>query len=298
MVGEVKTMGEERLRVALGDRRYEVETPWGLVPAGFAFGLISQLAVDSHGFVHVAQRADPPLLTFEPGGRLVRAYGAGIVADPHGIATDAADRVLVVDRDAHQILIFDREGTLLSRLGERHVPSWDAPFNHPADVAVAPDGEIWVADGYGNSRVHRFSPDGRLLASFGEPGSGPGQFTTPHAIWIDRRDRVLVADRENDRIQVFDRDGRHLASWGDFYHPMDIFENAHGHILVTDQVPRLSMLDGDGRLIGRCRPALNGAHGIWGGPDGSIFLAEMIPSRITRMRPLDRRPLDRRGDTT
>jgi DNA-binding beta-propeller fold protein YncE len=280
-------MGNGRLRVVLGGRRYEVEAPWGLVPAGFQFGLVSQLAVDSHGYVHVAQRGDPAILLFEPSGRLVHIYGQEILVDPHGIARDAADRILVVDRDAHQILLFDRHGHEQGRLGERHSPAWGEPFNHPTDVAVAADGGIWVADGYGNSRVHRFDPDGRLISSFGEPGKGPGQFTTPHAIWVDRQGRVLVADRENDRVQVFDQEGRHLASWGDLFHPMDIWEDGDGNILVTDQIPRLSLFDPHGSLIGRCRPVLNGAHGVWGAPDGSIFLAEMIPSRVTRLVPLD-----------
>jgi hypothetical protein len=97
---------------------------------------------------------------------------------------------------------------------------------------------------------------------------------------------VLVADRENNRVQIFDLGGGYLSEWRDLYHPMDIYGAADGSILVTDQVPRLSMFAADGTLIGRCRPALNGAHGVWGDEYGNIFLA-MIPSRITKLVPVN-----------
>ena len=150
-------------------------------------------------------------------------------------------------------------------------------------MALAADGEIYVSDGYGNSAVHRFAADGAHLATWGTPGTGPGEFTTPHAVWVDRRDRVLVADRENDRIQVFDREGGYIESWVDFHHPMDITEDDRGRILVSDQIPRLSMLDGDGRLVGRARGVWNGAHGVAANATGDLFLAENKPSRITKL---------------
>ena len=197
----------------------------------------------------------------------------------------------MIDRDAHQIVIFAADGSVLDTIGSRGRPCFGGPFNHPTDAAIASDGEIYVTDGYGNSRVHRFTAKGSLIGSWGEPGKAPGQFSTPHAIWVDRQNRVLVADRENDRVQVFDREGRYLESWTDFFHPMDIFEDADGMIFVTDQVPRVSMLSADGQLVGRSRPAMNGAHGIWGGRDGSIYLAEMIPSRIAKLVPVLSSPL-------
>ena len=119
--------------------------------------------------------------------------------------------------------------------------------------------------------------------SWGNPGAAAGEFTTPHAVWIDAENRVLVADRENNRVQVFDREGTYLTEWHDLYHPMDICGYINGSVLVTDQVPRLSLFSLNGRLIGRCRPALNGAHGAWADRHGNIFLAEMIPSRITKL---------------
>ncbi len=271
------------LVVVMGDRRYRVERPWGELPHDTRLAALSQLAVDSHGRVYAYQRADPPVIVFEPTGAFRAAWGHGLIADAHGIFISADDRVYLVDRDAHQILIFTTEGERLGALGARNAPRFQAPFNHPTDVAVAPDGEIYVSDGYGNSAIHRFSASGEHMTTWGRPGSGPGEFTTPHAIWVDRAERVLVADRENDRVQLFDRDGRFLEAWGDFYHPMDIAEDDRGMILVTDQVPRLSMLSPAGELVGRCRAVWNGAHGVSCNAGGDIFLAEMRPNRVTKL---------------
>jgi peptidylglycine monooxygenase len=134
--------------------------------------------------------------------------------------------------------------------------------------------------------VHRFAANGAHLSTWGSPGSGPGEFSTPHSIWVDQQDRVLVADRENNRIQVFDRGGTYITSWADFYHPMDISEDSAGFIYVSDQIPRLSQLDSDGRLVGRCRPVWNTPHGVACGPDGVIYLTEMNPSSLVRLSPV------------
>lgn len=276
-------MTDEVVFAVMADRRYRVERPWGRLPENVRLTAISQLALDSRGRVYVFQRSEPPVVVFEADGAFAGAWGTGRIADAHGIAISGDDRVFLVDRDAHQVLICRTDGTEIGRLGERHRPRFQAPFNHPTDVAVAPDGCIFVSDGYGNSTVHRFSPDGRHDLTWGRPGRGPGEFTTPHAIWVDGRNRVLVADRENDRVQVFDREGKFLAAWGDFYHPMDIYGDADGRIFVTDQIPRLSMLSPDGELIGRCRGVWNGAHGVWGNAAGDVFLAEIQPTRITKL---------------
>ena len=129
-----------------------------------------------------------------------------------------------------------------------------------------------------------FTAAGEHIGSWGGPGDGPGAFTTPHAVWIDRQDRVLVADRENNRVQLFDRAGAFLGEWRDLYHPMDIYETADGSILVTDQVPRLSRFAPDGRLTGRGRPALN-APTASGATGGQHLPRRDDPSRITKLVP-------------
>lgn len=274
-------------RVRLGSALYEVRPSWCRLPDGGSPAAVSQVAVDSAGRIYALLRADPPVMVFDAGGAYLHSIGAGRVLDSHGICIDAQDRVWVVDRDAHQLLVFDTGGRELFRLGQRGFPEFGAPFNHPTDVAVAPDGEIYVSDGYGNACVHRFTPEGALIGSWGAPGGGPGEFSTPHAVWVHGEDRVLVADRENDRVQVFDRAGGLVAIWPDVYRPMDIAGTAEG-ILVTDQVPRVSLFSIEGRLLGRGRPVLNGAHGIWCAPNGDIYCAEMIPPRITRLQRLHR----------
>ncbi|HTE35107.1 MAG TPA: 6-bladed beta-propeller, partial [Reyranella sp.] len=211
----------------------------------------------------------------------------GALAEPHYINAAADGGILVADRDAHQVLRFDKDGKVVQALGKRHWPSLDAPFNHPTAAAQAPDGEIYVADGYGNSSVHRFAADGSLIRTWGGQGSGPGAFTTPHAIAVDRRGRVLVADRENNRVQVFDRDGNFVAEWGDFYHPMQIWIDDRDLVFVTDQIPRISLLTLDGKLVGRCRGAINGAHGLSGDADGNLYLSELPPQEVTKLERLN-----------
>jgi sugar lactone lactonase YvrE len=277
------------LVVALGGQCYRVERPWGEIPADG--GKVTDVVCDSRGHVFVLLRADcyvdaalPVVIELAPDGRRLAAWGEDIIADGHMLAIGPDDRIHVVDRDAHEIVVFDSSGRRLGGIGKRHEPN--APFNHPCDVAIAPSGDIYVADGYGASRVHRFNPNGDLIATWGAPGNGPGHFSTPHGIWALADGRVAVTDRENDRLQVFSAAGDLLDVWPDFYRPMDIFQDAAGHLYVTDQVPRLSMLARDGKLLARCRPVLNGAHGMWGDAAGNLYLAEMNPSRVTRLSPV------------
>ncbi len=260
---------------------------WARLPAGESFGFLSDLAVDGEGRVHVAQRGtDRPVLVFDRDGTLAGTWGEGQLAEPHYISPGNDGAMLVADRDAHQVLRFDRHGKLVQALGKRHWPSLDAPVNHPTAAAQAADGEIYVADGYGNSSVHRFAADGSVIRTWGGQGSGPGAFTTPHAVAVDRRGRVLVGDRENNRVQLFDREGKYLAEWGDFYHPMQIWIDDRDLVFVTDQIPRISLLTLDGKLVGRCRGAINGAHGLAGDADGNLYLSELPPQEITKLERL------------
>jgi peptidylglycine monooxygenase len=270
--------------VALGSHLYEVHRPWGQLPRGVEFTLVSSVAVDDQDRVYVCQRGDPPVIVFDRDGNFLDSWGSGLIADPHGISYSRDGRIWVVDRDAHQVLAFDDAGRLTSTLGKRNAPRLGRPFNHPTDVAVADDGNVYVADGYGNSRVHIFSSDGTHLLSWGEAGGRDGAFTTPHAIWVDGLGRVLVADRENNRVQLFDGGGSFVTAWPDVYHPMDIYEDDAGITYVTDQIPRLSMFDPSGLLVGRSRPVLYGAHGLWGDSFGDIYLAEGRPTnRLTKL---------------
>ena len=282
-------MTRESLIVALGAQRYRVDRPWGDLPDGP--GRISDVACDAAGRVYVQFRTDPSVDLVSPGivvlsplGRRLAAWGEEVL-DGHMLSVHPDGRVFVVDRDAHEIVIFAPDGRRLGGLGTRHGPG--DPFNAPCDVAFAPDGAIYVADGYGNSRVHRYSAAGEYLGGWGKPGRRGGEFTTPHSVWVLPDGRVLVADRENNRVQVLSPEGAPLGEVGDLHKPMSVHGAPDGGFYVTDQVPRLSLFGADGKLAGRCRPVLNGAHGMWREPaSGVIYLSEQTPNRITRLVPV------------
>jgi sugar lactone lactonase YvrE len=249
------------------------------------------VAVGASGLVAVLQRTDPyteagpdPVVVLTRDGVVMRTFGAGVLADAHKIAADAAGRFWVVDRDAHEIVAFDETGAVVARLGKRHHPL--EPFNHPSDIAFAPEGMIVVADGYAGGRVHVFAGDGRHRHTFGEVGTAPGQFLTVHGIWVTIRSEIVVADRENSRLQVFDMGGKLLRMLDAFHRPSDIWGDAAGRLYISDAVPTLTCLSPDFETIGRCRPVLNGAHGICGSAEGVVYLAEGTPSRISRMVPI------------
>jgi DNA-binding beta-propeller fold protein YncE len=274
--------------MGVGGFVYDVVRPWGVLPGDRTFGLISHVAVDSRDRVYFYQRKDPPILVFDGDGQLLSTWGDRRLRDAHGIYIGADDHVYVCNRDEHEVLKLTAEGKIVLVLGQRGRPALQAPFNHPADVAVAPTGDIYVADGYGNAAIHRFGPEGKHLGSWGTPGAGRGQFTTPHGIWVDARERVLVADRENNRVQLLSPEGDYYGEWTDLYHPMDIYVDNAGTVHVTDQIPRLTMYAPDGRMLARGRPVAMGAHGIWGDSRGNLYLAEVGVHQVTK---LVRRPL-------
>ena len=261
-----------RYILGTGDHTYEAIHPFGKLPSGMAFDNVSHVATDSADRVYAYRRGDTPMMVFDGDGNLLKTWGDGQILDAHGIFITPSDEIYLVDRDAHEVIKFDTDGNVLMRIGNREKPSLHDPFNHPADIAIAPSGEIFIADGYGNSRVHRFTSDGTLIKSWGSRGDGPGQFTTPHGIWVDDRERVYVCDRENNRVQIFTVEGEYIEEWRDFFHPMDIFMDREGTFYVTDQVPRITILNADGELVTRGRTPYNG-HGMWIDTQGNIYLA-------------------------
>jgi hypothetical protein len=278
------------LIVALGNQRYRIERPFGTWPKNAGF--VTDVAVDSRGHVFVGlrhdpltQADDPRIIELGPDGRFISHWGGSLIADTHCLTITPDDRLLIVDRDMHEVIIAGRDGTRLGGLGQRGKPTH--PLNHPSDVAVAASGNILVSDGYAAHLVHRFSPEGHHLGSFGGAGRAPGQFMEPHALWAFADGRVAVVDRCNDRVQVFTEAGDVLAIWHDFYRPVAIWGDSDGNAYITDSVPRLHLIGPYGARKGLCRPVLNGAHGIFGAPNGDIYLAESSPSRITRLVRLD-----------
>ena len=271
------------ITIGMGDFIYEYKADWARLPAGQTFQGPSAVAVDSQDRVYVFQRRGPPVVVFDREGKFLSAWPRrdGELEDAHHIYIGPDDSVYLADRDAHQVLKYTTEGETLMALGNRYRAALQAPFNHPSDIAVAPSGEIYVSDGYGNSSVHRFTPDGRHLGSFGEPGSGPGQFRVPHSIRVANDGRVYVCDRENSRVQVFSQDGAFLDQWTDFKYPMGIHIDAAQNVYVTDQVPRLSIYNLEGELLARGRTFEFG-HNVYSDSRGDIYAVDTANQRVQK----------------
>lgn len=268
----------------LGDNKYQVERQWAQLPQARSLNNISAISTDNNGHIYVLQRDDPFMLVFSYDGDLVNEWFDETLIDGHYFSITSDGRVFVVDRDHHRIVIYNDSGTVHQVIGDfQHPGVLGAPFNHPTDVAITINGDIFVSDGYGNFCVHRLNATGKLINSWGKPGKGRGEFSTPHAIFVDQQDRVLVADRENNRIQLFNQDGSYLGEIKDLYHPMDIFEDKDGFIYVTDQTPTLNMFSPKGELIGRCRTFGTYGHGVTVDQNGDIYIAEMFPDCITKL---------------
>ncbi|MEX2487351.1 MAG: hypothetical protein WD377_07030 [Nitriliruptoraceae bacterium] len=273
------------LVVGLGDTLYRVERPFGTLPTGQRLADVSAVAVGTDGDIYVVQRTDPPVVVFAPDGRFVRSFGAGVLVDPHGVTAAPTGGIWVADRDAHELVRFTPAGDVATRVGRRHLPAPAGMFNHPAAVLEAQDGSLVVGDGYGDSHVHVLEADGRPRTRWGTPGGGRGEFATPHGIAVDHSGAIYVADRENDRVEIFTFDGTWTATIGGLYRPTDLAVLADGSVLVADHTPRLSRYVA-GELVGRCKPVAVVAHGIDVAADGTIYLAEPAPhDRITRLVP-------------
>jgi sugar lactone lactonase YvrE len=226
---------------------FEIVPDWEQLPADYHHGDVVGVAVDSRDRVFLLTRREARCLIYEPDGTFAGSFGESVFTErTHGLTIDAEDFVYTVDDGDHTVRKFAPDGTLLMTLGTPGVASdtgYDGrsaasithagpPFNRPTKAAIGPNGELFVADGYGNARIHRFTATGELMQSWGEPGRGPGQFIVPHSIWM-ADGRVFVADRENDRIQIFTPDGGLLEIWDHVQRPTDIFVDTRGLVYVT-----------------------------------------------------------------
>jgi hypothetical protein len=229
--------------------KFEVIEKWEKLPAGFVHRDVDGVAVDSTDRVYLMTRGDARVLVYDRDGNFVMSWGEGIFTPrTHGITIGPDDSVYTVDDGDHTVRKFTTDGQALMVVGTpgaasdtgydgktlKSIQRGGPPFNRPTNLGLAPDGELYVTDGYGNARVHRFSADGRLLQSWGEPGTGPGEFHLPHSVRVTADGRVLVADRENDRIQVFCRDGRFLEQWTHVQRPTDICIDRDGLVYVSN----------------------------------------------------------------
>lgn len=274
---------------------YELAEGWGDLPEGYEWHQVAGVAVDKDDNVYAFNRSAHKLMVFDREGKFIKAWDREFVA-PHGIHIGPDGNIYLADRDPHVVLKYSPDEKLLLTLGTRDVPSDTGkvgrflvekpggPFNLPTGIAVTEDGDIFVSDGYGNCRIHKFNATGTLLTSWGVPGTdNPGQFNLPHGVGIDNDGRVLVCDRENHRIQIFDQEGEYLGVWKGFRQPTDVAIGPDGTVYVPELGHRFSIVDKDGNLLARWggdsshEPGRFVApHGVAIDSRGDIYVGEVL----------------------
>jgi sugar lactone lactonase YvrE len=283
-------MANEAISIGSGRYRYRFQRDWAKPPRWWNFGETNQPgpprtsvkgAVAANGDVYTLCRGAHPVMVFDADGHFITSWGEGEFSSfVHGMTMDAAGRVWIADSGLHTVTQHELDGTLLRTLGMRGAAAptlYGKPFNMPTGIAFASNGDVFVSDGYGNRRVHCFSPDGELKHAWGEPGTGPGQFALVHFISADANDTLYVCDRENHRIQLFSTAGEVLAQWTGFDMPSDLaFGRELIYVAAADGVSIWNMQREKLAHFGRNEPrkgAFN-VHGIWLDADENIYLAQ------------------------
>jgi DNA-binding beta-propeller fold protein YncE len=321
--------------VTLGTGEYTYEASgdeWGILPDGWTYKEATSVAVDANDNVYIFNRGEHPVIVLDRDGKFLRSWGEGPLAGAHGAAVGPDESVYFINAGDNTIEKFTLQGTLLMTLGEKGRRSErlsGKPFGNPTHVAVdQTTGDIYVSDGYSNAAVHKFTPDGKLLFSWGQSGTGPGEFSTVHNIASDGEGNVYVADRENQRVQVFDSSGKYLAQWqnlakaaciaidkqdgiayvGEFYAGIPDNPQGWGNWTGKRLGPRVTVLDLDGNVLARVGEEPKGLapgqfiapHGIAIDSRGDIYVAEVSyatygvrqdpPREVRSLQKLVRRP--------
>lgn len=289
-----------------GNFHYELEENWGQWPKDWKISVVPGIAIDAKDNLYVLSRGIPPIAILNKDGVPLEHWGDDVFVRAHGVMPTSDGSVYCVDDGGHAAYKFNKEHELIFTLGEKGVPSdtgcvdkqWKTivraagPFNYPTNIAVADNGDLYVSDGYGNARVHVFTSGGKLKFSWGEPGNGPGQFNLPHSLRFGPNGILYVCDRANDRIQLFDKNGKYLDQWCVFERPADLFIDKDGIIYVAeckrcstfDGTPsRVTILNQEGKVLARVggdkpyNPEIghHTAHGVCVDSEGSLYVAEV-----------------------
>jgi DNA-binding beta-propeller fold protein YncE len=269
---------------------YRPVAGWPQLPENIKFGSVSAVATDSKDRVYVFHRGKQPIMVFDRQGKFLRSWGDDVVKTAHGLRIDRENNVWVTDMGHHLVMKFDAQGKLLMTLGKKDRPG-NTPdqFNRPTDIAIAPSGEFYVSDGYGNSRVVKFSREGKFLKEWGRKGKKEGEFDLPHSISLDAEGRVYVGDRENKRIQVFDGEGKFLAQFTESGAPYGLFLTGEGRLFVADGVAGwIRVLDLKGKPLGRWGEKGTGAgqfnlpHMLCVDSQGAVYVTEVDGKRVQK----------------
>ena len=299
-----------------GEHRYRVVENWAKLPEGWEFRDVAAVACDSKDRVYVFNRGEHPMMVFDKDGNFLRSWGEGLFSRAHGIHIDSDDNLFCTDDGDHTVRKVSTDGKVLMTIGVPNQPApflSGRPFNRCTHTALSPKGEIYVSDGYGNSRVHKYSPDGKHLMCWGTTGTDPGEFNIAHNIATDDDGWVYVADRENHRIQVFDGNGKYETQWNNLHRPCALFmPKGCQHCLVGELGPgmpvnrhmpnigpRVSVLDRTGRRIARLgNPAGWGLepdrfmapHGLTMDSRGDLYVGEVSWTNWPNFEPNAPRP--------
>lgn len=269
-----------------GEYRYRCVDGWAKLPPGWKLGDVGGVGVDTQDRIYVFHRGTHPVIVLDRDGNYLRSWGDGLFPRAHGVHIGPDDTIYLTDDGDHTVRKCSLEGKVLLTIGTPgQRGSYGLPFRGCTHTALSPDNEIYVSDGYGNARIHKYAPDGRLLMSWGQAGCGPGEFNLPHNISCDADGWVYVADRENHRIQVFDRNGRFETQWHNLHRPSGMYmPPGKCPICYVGEIgpyyafsrgapnlgPRLSILANDGTLLARIttEPAAGTGPGQFLSPHG------------------------------
>lgn len=295
---------------------YKLDPSWPKQKApGGDWGQMSSVAIGPNGNIWTFNRGKLPVQVFTPDGNLVKSWGdGGLFQNPHTIRFDSSGNLWIADTGTNTVRKFDLDGKVLLTLGTPNEAGADQThLNQPNDIAVAPNGDVYVSDGYGNDRVVVFDKSGKYLRSWGRLGNGPGEFSQPHSLVLDSRGRVYVADRNNDRIQMFDGMGRFLTEWKNIITPWALFMTKDDELYVCGSSPMLwsevppnqaalatppkdqlfMKFDAEGRLKqlwvipkGDKPGEVNWIHSMAVAADGSIYFAEVQGKRAEKFVPV------------
>ncbi len=291
------------VRLGSGSYIYEVSgSDWGNLPENWTYQEATSVGVDSKDNVYVFNRGTHPMVVFDNNGNLLRTWGDGFFKTPHGITIGPDDEVYCTDVADHTVSKMTTDGNLIFTIGTSGKPGEamsGQPFNRPTHLAVDPrNGDLFVADGYSNAHVHHFTPEGKLVNSWGESGTGEGQFNIVHNIFLDEDGWVYIADRENHRVQVFDTKGNFQTQWSNLSRAAAIYVDHRGsglvyvgeyyggipsNVLGTDLGPRVTILDRQGNIKAHLGNESYGdepgrfysPHGISVDSKGNIYVAEV-----------------------
>ena len=302
------------MKLGTGKYTYEVSgKDWGNLPEGWGYGSDAlSVAVDAQDNLFVFSHGHPQVIVLDRNGDVLRTWGdERIFTNPHGAQIGPDGSVYVTDKGKHVVQKFTPDGKLLMTIGTPGQPSpamSGEPFNSPTKVALDPKtGDLYVSDGYSNARVHKYSPDGKHLFSWGESGTDPGQFNLVHSIATDRDGWVYVADRQNKRVQIFDSNGKYETQWVNFARPTCVCmdRGVNGLVYVGELFsgsatnaagmrigPRVSVLDSKGNVLARLGEQTFGSqvgsfyapHGIAVDSHGDIYVAECPRSETQSQR--------------